>query len=90
MRVKFTVLMLIIVVIGFSGCAPKANEIPNGPKPYQEGFYDGCSSGYVAAGNPYYQYRKDVTRGNSDQYYKEGWTDGFNTCKGKYDSITRY
>lgn len=87
--VFFKVCFACSVVLFLSGCAPRAHEIPNGPKPYQEGFYDGCSSGYVAAGNPYYQYKKDVVKSNSDQYYKEGWTDGFNTCKGKYDSIMR-
>ena len=76
-----------VILFLLSGCAPRAHEIPNGPQPYREGFNDGCSSGYVAAGNPYYRYIKDVTRGNIDSLYKEGWTDGHNTCKGKYESL---
>lgn len=76
-----------LALIYLTGCAPRAHEIPNGPQPYREGFHDGCSSGYVAAGNPYYKYIKDVSRGNSDSLYKEGWTDGYNTCQGKYNAL---
>lgn len=84
-----------IVVLGalsavlLTACAPMAHEIPQGPQAYREGFGDGCSSGYVAAGQPYMQYKKDVYRSSSDALYKEGWTDGYNTCKGKYDNVVR-
>jgi hypothetical protein len=72
-----------------SACAPMASEIPQGPQAYREGYADGCSSGYVAAGQPYMKYKKDVYRSGSDSLYREGWNDGYNTCKGKYDNVVR-
>ncbi len=72
------------------GCATNPSNIPVGPPAYKQGFAEGCDSGYVAAGHPYYQFRKDTYRFDSDKQYKQGWTDGFATCKGKYDAIRRY
>lgn len=56
------------------------------PPEYKDGFKDGCDSGYVAAGHPYYRFRKDISRFNGNGLYKQGWNDGFSVCKGKYDS----
>jgi hypothetical protein len=71
------------------GCATPMNQVPQGPEPYRTGYQHGCNSGNVAAGHPYYRFTKDVNRYSSDQDYKQGWDDGFNVCKGKYESIQR-
>jgi hypothetical protein len=47
----------------------------------------GCDSGYVAAGHPYYRFSKDTSRYVSDPVYKSDWDDGFAVCKGQYDAI---
>lgn len=58
------------------------------PPEYKAGYGDGCDSGYVAAGHPYYRFAKDVVRFGNDALYKQGWEDGFSVCKGSYDSIS--
>lgn len=59
------------------------------PAEYKLGYAEGCDSGYVAAGNPYYRFSKDVARFGTDPLYKSGWEDGFAVCKGSYDSMGR-
>lgn len=54
---------------------------------YSSGFADGESSGYVAAGHPYYRFTKDTKRFESDSQYRQGWNDGFQVAKGRYDAI---
>ena len=70
-------------------CVTSLMEVPPGPLAYMEGFKDGCNSGYVAAGHPYYTWTKDHDWYNDvdDILYKQGWDDGFIKCKGKYESI---
>jgi hypothetical protein len=59
------------------------------PLEYKQGYLDGCNSGYVAAGHPYYRFSKDVSRFSGDDLYGQGWTDGYGVCKGSYESIGR-
>jgi hypothetical protein len=56
---------------------------------YIDGYTDGHSSGYVAAGHPYYKFLKNTRRYESDSQYKQGWEDGFRVSKGQYESIQR-
>lgn len=56
------------------------------PPEYIDGHIDGCNSGTAAAGNPYYQFRKDVRRASLDKLYADGWADGFQVCKANYES----
>ena len=84
----------VLVLIGLSGCATSMKEVDREvgagqPVPYKVGFKDGCDSGYVAAGHPYYKFKKDIARYSRDELYKQGWDDGFRVCKGKYESIGR-
>jgi len=59
------------------------------PQEYIEGYVDGSSSGYQAAGNPYFKFRKDVDRFLTDDLYSQGWTDGFRISHSKYKAILR-
>ena len=84
----------IILVSAFllSGCATSLRQADsvvgtNQPIEYREGYAEGCDTGTSAAGNPYYHFRKDVNSYRIDALYKQGWDDGFNICKGQYDSI---
>jgi len=84
MRIKVIILLLLV-----SGCATDMRQVDreicsNQPPAYNQGYADGCNSGFVAAGHPYYKFSKDVVRFSSDVMYKQGWEDGFNICKGKY------
>lgn len=79
----------IVVSASVAACATSQSRVPPGPPAWQSGYADGCNSGYVAAGHPYYRYTKDVARAQTDQTYNMGWQDGFNACKGSYDSTIR-
>ncbi len=77
-----------------AGCATTEQDAANvvgagQPPAYRQGYAAGCDSGYVAAGHPYYQFRKDVTRFGADELYRTGWNDGFLTCKGQYEALRR-
>lgn len=82
-------IVAVAVMVVLSGCATTMREVPQGPPTYQEGYAAGCNSGNVAAGHPYYRFTKDIQAYASDQLYKQGWDDGFQVCKGKYESVQR-
>lgn len=77
--------VVLISAILVAGCAMK--NTPKGPVPYQQGYDDGCASGYEAAGHPYYDFKKDVYRFNSDQLYAQGWNDGYQGCLTRYSNL---
>lgn len=89
-----SLILIASMAIAVSGCADQTlvnakRSVANQPPTYQEGYVDGCSSGYRAALNPYFQFRKNALRFDSDSMYKQGWGDGYGVCKGNYDTITR-
>ena len=59
------------------------------PPAYVDGYGEGYESGTHAAGNPYFKFRKDVRRFESDSLYQQGWRDGFEVGKAKYESLGR-
>lgn len=59
------------------------------PPAYVDGYGEGYESGTHAAGNPYFKFRKDVRRFESDSLYQQGWKDGFEVGKAKYESAAR-
>lgn len=90
-KILATILVL-IVIFWLTSCAVSMERVnrevgEHQPISYREGYMQGCSSGYVAAGHPYYRFEKDVERHLNDKLYRAGWNDGFQVCKGKYDAI---
>jgi hypothetical protein len=65
------------------------NQVSHQPVAYQQGFKDGCDSGYAAAGHVYYRPAKNLSRWEADKLYTLGHNDGFAQCKGSYESIGR-
>lgn len=83
-----------IMVLFSASCTTKMQTVDrevgaSQPVSYKEGYKDGCDSGYVASGHPYYKFSKNVIRFNNDSLYKQGWEDGYGVCKSKYDSTQR-
>lgn len=83
-----------IVLLAFlAGCATQDQlldrQLAGQPAEYRDGYKDGCDSGYMAAGNPYYRFSKEVSRYGTSALYKQGWDDGFAVCKGRYESAAR-
>jgi len=56
---------------------------------YATGYDDGTNSGSLAGGNPYAVFKKDPNRYDSDSQYRQGWNDGFQVAKGRYESLGR-
>lgn len=84
----------ILAFVALLGCQTTMSRIDKEvgaqqPSEYKEGYAGGCDSGYVAAGHPYYRFKKDVNRYLADAVYKTGWDDGFAVCKSDYESIGR-
>ena len=50
------------------------------PPSYKVGFMGGCDSGHLSAGDTSYLFKKDTGRFDTDDAYKQGWSDGFNRC----------
>ena len=78
---------LIIAALALAACVTTDSEIPPGPAAFRAGYGDGCNSGLVAAGHPYYRFTKDTYRYDEDRLYRQGWNDGMTICKGEYDAI---
>jgi hypothetical protein len=81
-----------VIVVGLlaclAACAPKNYaqfpKAPPGPPEYQQGWQDGCESGYSTYGNSmyktFYHYKMDPNLRNNDIYYRT-WNDAFNYCR---------
>ncbi len=50
------------------------------PAAYKVGFMGGCDSGRLSTGDTSFLFKKDMTRFETDDAYKQGWNDGFNRC----------
>jgi hypothetical protein len=86
--------LLVASLLTLAACATSMDRVNRDvgisqPLAYREGYRDGCDSGQSAAGNPYVGFSKNVTRFGSDQLYRQGWSDGFEVCKARYESIGR-
>jgi len=79
--------ILAIAACAFVSACAVQTRAPNGPPEWQSGYSSGCSSGYKAAGNPYFQYQKDFSAYANDTLYKQGWDEGYGACKDSYNAI---
>ena len=55
---------------------------PPGSAAFQQGYLDGCVSGYRDGGRDGYEadYRKDEARFAAEADYRDGWLNGHNAC----------
>ncbi|WP_294958687.1 hypothetical protein [Sulfurovum sp.] len=82
-RKIITAAAAVAMAIGFTGCASTAENMRAqgyGPN-YSQGYGDGCSSGRRAGGSMFDQFKKNVSRYDSNHKYREGWDDGYKECK---------
>jgi hypothetical protein len=81
-------LILTIAIVCLVGCATKEmyNPVMHMPVAYQDGYLAGCDCGFVAAGHPFFSFKKDAYRYLADSLYKQGWDDGFNVCKTQHET----
>jgi len=86
--------LIFISMLFLYGCATPMQQTERDigshqPQEYKEGYTDGCGSGQKAGGYIYAKFNKDVIRYSTDQLYKQGWDDGFNICKSRFESNKR-
>ena len=88
---KYTAALFFAFMIGCSTSAGQVDRIVGGgqPQAYKDGYRQGCDSGYVQAGHPYYRFSKNVIRYSRDDLYRQGWDDGSMACRSSYQSIGR-
>lgn len=60
-------------------------EPPPGPPEYQQGYRDGCESGFASYGTPFHKvfnkFKQDPYLAQDPVYY-QAWSDAFNYCRG--------
>ena len=96
--------VIILVALGLSGCASKDGRFypwwakppsldftpPPGPPEFQQGFRDGCESGFKGYSQHYnkiwWKFRQDPDLRNNPVYYKI-WKDAYSHCAAFANSI---
>ena len=87
------ILLVVFSLTFLCGCNTSLNYAermaPGMPPLWQEAYSAGCDSGYSAAGNPYYKFRKDYPLYKNGEEYKDGWDAGYDACKTQYSNLGR-
>lgn len=55
----------------------------------ERGYYEGCQSGYVDAGDFYNSYVKDEDRFRNDAEYRKNWQAGHDACYSRQKATPR-
>jgi hypothetical protein len=82
-KILITLGVTIVIGLNFTGCASTAENMRAqgyGPD-YSQGYGDGCDSGKKAGGSMLDQFKKNVDRYDNNNKYREGWEDGYDSCK---------
>ena len=81
------IVYILIIFAGFlASCAPSTKVVKitkdthEKPFSYQDGFLNGCSSGFQQKGMTGYLYFKDLLRYQNDDDYRIGWLAGYKKC----------
>ncbi len=90
-RNNLPALLTCCAMLLMSSCVSQKQSMINQgfPRPYADGFDEGCHSGKQAGGNMFEQFRKDTRRFASDNQYAQGWSDGFRQCETEEESMQR-
>jgi hypothetical protein len=93
MTKKTLIIVAATVAMGlsFTGCASTAESMQQqgyGPD-YSKGYGDGCTSGKKAGGALLLDFTKNVDRYDNNGKYREGWDDGYKTCKSQQNQLER-
>ena len=75
--------MTAIASLGYAAAAAENPRVPPpGPPEYQQGYVQGCMSGFSDADRDGYQhlYAKDNTRYENDSLYRAGWDEAHAKC----------
>ncbi len=84
-------LLLLALLITGPACSrlllkPDLSVVAEQTASYQQGFEQGCRSGYVAGGYVLGRFMRDTERAANDEDYRLGWKQGYKDCK---DAFTK-
>jgi hypothetical protein len=87
----FTVLVALQL---FTACSnviikPDMESIKDQPVAYQDGYRNGCHSGFVAGGSLVHSFTRDTQRVLEDEQYKLGWKEGYRKCKADFREMCK-
>jgi len=82
----FRLISMLVVLQLFTACSkvilqPDMESVKDQPVSFQQGYKDGCNSGYVAGGSIVHGFTRDTNRALEDEPYRLGWKDGYRQCK---------
>lgn len=79
--------LCVLLLLAACGSAPDtspktlAQQFPNRPPAYREGYASGCAFGDAIAQHRQPKETKDTKRIDADSNYANGWYDGYESCK---------
>ena len=87
-------LFVAVFCVLFSGCStvvlsPDMERVKDQSEAYQEGYSDGCHSGFVAGGSIVHFFRKDTDRQLNDAEYADGWKHAYRECKSDFRELCK-
>jgi len=68
---------------------PDMSAVDDRSTAYQEGYQDGCHSGYVSGGSLYNSFKKDTDRLETDDEYRLGWMKAYEVCKKEFRTMCK-
>lgn len=82
--------LMLVVVFMVSGCVLPTKQdgmLATMPPDYSFGYQAGCESGKLAGGSWHATFTKDPQAYATNDLYRQGWDDGFATCKGTEEDV---
>lgn len=78
--------MLLLFIVGCTSPAlkPDMSKVEDKNQAYQDGYFDGCHSGYVSGGSIYNNFKRDSARMKEDNDYRLGWNLAYKRCKDEF------
>ncbi len=87
-------ILTLIVLLLFAACSKvilKADmeRVKDQPLSFQDGYKDGCDSGFVAGGSLVHGFKRDTARTLEDEQYRLGWKKGYSQCKSDFRDMCK-
>jgi hypothetical protein len=90
----FRLLLVLLVLHLLTACSgvilqPDMNRVKDQPLAYQQGYKEGCKSGYVAGGSLVHSFKRDTERALQDEQYRLGWKYAYRQCKSDFRELCK-
>ena len=71
------------------GFKPDMSQVAGQPEDYQDGWRDGCNSGYYAGGYTYSGFARDSARLEANALYRDAWHNAYKQCKKEFRTFCK-